>query len=296
MIRVFAAILTCSIFSGTAIAANPWEKFDSPSSGPASSIGSYANGCLVGGEALPLEGDGYQVIRTSRERYYAHPMMIDYLVELAKENKRLGNGDLLIGDMSMPRGGRFTSGHSSHQTGLDADIWLRIGDKQYSRKARENLSPYNVVDMQNYKIKAQKWTNEHAQIVQLAASDKRVSRIFVHPVIKETLCKADWPEGRDWLRKVRPWFGHNYHMHVRLHCPRGDESCTPQAAPPAGDGCGKELYSWWPKPKTEQEKKKEQEQLLLAKSTTTKPAKPVYKDQLKLKPLRCQDLVTGNLN
>ncbi|MCE0555440.1 MULTISPECIES: penicillin-insensitive murein endopeptidase [unclassified Motilimonas] len=293
--KFFGAIISL-MFSTAAIAANPWEKFTEPATGPASSIGSYANGCLVGGEALPLEGDGYQVIRTSRERYYANPVMVDYLVELAKENKRLGHGDLLIGDMSMARGGRFTSGHASHQTGLDADIWLRIGDKQYSRKAREKLSPYNVVDMKNYKIKAQKWTDEHAKMVELAATDKRVARIFVHPVIKETLCKAEWPNGRDWLRKVRPWFGHNYHMHVRLNCPKGDDSCTAQLPPPPGDGCGKELYSWWPKPKTEQEKAKEQEQLLLAKSTTkTKPKKPVYKDNLKLKPLRCQDLINGTL-
>ena len=293
--KIIGAVLSL-MCSSAVFAANPWEQFDAPASGPASSIGSYANGCLVGGEALPLEGQGYQVIRTSRERYYAHPLMVDYLVELAKENKRLGHGDLLIGDMSMKRGGRFTSGHASHQTGLDADIWLKIGDKQYSRSARETLEPYNVVDMANYKIKAQKWTDEHAQMMQLAASDKRVARIFVHPVIKATLCKANWPEGREWLGKVRPWFGHNYHMHVRLHCPRGDASCTAQLPPPPGDGCGKELYSWWPKPKTEAEQAKAKQQLMTASSTTGRSTpEPVYNEQLKIKPLRCQDLVNGNL-
>ena len=28
---------------------------------------------------------------------------------------------------------------------------------------------------------------------------------------------------RDWLHKVRPMWGHNYHFHVRVFCPRGDE-------------------------------------------------------------------------
>jgi len=44
--------------------------------------------------------------------------------------------------------------------------------------------------------------------------------------------------------KIRPWWGHNYHFHVRLYCPADDPQCRPQAAPPAGDGCGKEL-DWW---------------------------------------------------
>ncbi|WP_198419178.1 penicillin-insensitive murein endopeptidase [Motilimonas pumila] len=276
-----AALFTAPSLYGQS---NPWETFTDPVSGPPSSVGSYANGCLVGGEALPLEGDGYQVIRTSRNRFYANPVTIDYLVELAKENKRLGRGDLLIGDMSMVRGGRFTTGHSSHQTGLDIDIWLKVGDKQYSRKERESLNAYSVVDTKNYVINAKKWTRQHGELIELAASDRRVARIFVHPVIKATLCESDWSHGDEWLRKVRPWYGHHYHMHVRLHCPANDDSCTPQAAPPAGTGCGKELYSWWPKPT----KKSENKQVAKQKS---KP-KPSNKEQLKLKPLRCQDIVT----
>jgi hypothetical protein len=31
---------------------------------------------------------------------------------------------LYIGDISQPRGGPMTSGHASHQIGLDADIWM----------------------------------------------------------------------------------------------------------------------------------------------------------------------------
>lgn len=46
------------------VSASPWEKFKTPTQGEAQSIGSYANGCLAGGEALPLEGEGYQVIRS----------------------------------------------------------------------------------------------------------------------------------------------------------------------------------------------------------------------------------------
>lgn len=56
---------------------------------------------------------------------------------------------------------------------------------------------------------------------------------------------------RDWLRKIRPWYGHDSHFHIRLSCPADAVSCENQAPIPAGDGCGAELYSWFePKPST----------------------------------------------
>ena len=48
----------------------------------------------------------------------------------------------------------------------------------------------------------------------------------------------------DWLRHVRPWYGHHYHFHVRLKCPEGQSGCRNQAPPPPGSGCGAEL-AWW---------------------------------------------------
>ena len=48
----------------------------------AEAIGGYAAGCLKNGVSLPLEGPGYQVIRTKRLRYYGHPDLIHYLQAL----------------------------------------------------------------------------------------------------------------------------------------------------------------------------------------------------------------------
>ncbi|KZR48640.1 penicillin-insensitive murein endopeptidase [Klebsiella aerogenes] len=36
---------------------------------------------------------------------------------------------------------------------------------------------------------------------------------------------------------------------VRLRCPAGSLECEDQAPPPAGDGCGAELQSWFEPPK-----------------------------------------------
>ncbi|MCF4174942.1 penicillin-insensitive murein endopeptidase [Vibrio sp. McD22-P3] len=254
-----------------------WDEITVPSKGASSSIGSYANGCLAGGEELSLDGTGYQVIRAQRNRYYGHQDMIRYLTDLASKVDRLGMGQLLVGDIAMPRGGRFTSGHASHQTGLDADIWLRLPNEPLSKQELQDPEPYPVVDIDKYRFKKDKWTSNHSLLIQVAAVDDRVARIFVHPLIKKQLCEVSWKE-RDWLRKVRPWWGHYYHFHVRLHCPEGDEQCVAQNAPPPGDGCGAELASWKP--------------YIPAKKATTKVKKSNKKTVSKPKYNECVALLT----
>ncbi len=47
---------------------------------------------------------------------------------------------------AQPRGGPTLSGHASHQTGLDADIWLTpMPNRQLSRKEREDTSAVMMV-------------------------------------------------------------------------------------------------------------------------------------------------------
>ena len=64
--------------------------------------------------------------------------------------------------------------------------------------------------------------------------DPAVARIFVFPGAKVQMCK-DARGNRDWLRKIRPWWGHHTHFHVRLACPKGARACVNQAPPPPGD-------------------------------------------------------------
>ncbi|MEP0154052.1 MAG: penicillin-insensitive murein endopeptidase, partial [Pseudophaeobacter sp.] len=80
------------------------------------------------------------------------------------------------------------------------------------------------------------WTRAHHEIIKAAAQDRRVARIFVFPGAKVQMCK-DAKGDRRWLRKIRPWWGHHYHFHVRLACPRGARGCVDQDRPPRGDGC-----------------------------------------------------------
>ena len=50
--------------------ASIWEKIQAPINGKPQSIGGYSNGCIIGAQPLALKGEGYQVIRSSRNRYY----------------------------------------------------------------------------------------------------------------------------------------------------------------------------------------------------------------------------------
>ena len=87
------------------------------------------------------------------------------------------------------------------------------------------------------------WTPAHARLLKRAASYPEVERILVHPGIKKKLCDTVTGD-RSWLRKVRPFWGHDYHFHIRIGCQPGSTGCKAQAATGAGDGCDKSL-AWW---------------------------------------------------
>lgn len=199
--------------------------------------GSYAKGCLAGGAALPESGPTWQAMRLSRNRNWGHPETVDFLQKLSRfAASQPGWAGLYIGDISQPRGGPMLSGHRSHQMGMDADIWLLPPKRlNLSRGERESLSAVSM-RRANGAFTNDKWTRQHHEIIKAAAKDPRTARIFIFPGAKVRMCKDETGD-RSWLRKVRPWWGHHYHFHVRLKCPSGARGCVNQSPPPAGDGC-----------------------------------------------------------
>lgn len=237
-------LLSSLLISSATLAATPWQTVRHPVSGTPQSIGGFSNGCIIGAQELPLNADGYQVMRTDQRRYFGHPHLIQFIKRLSTETRQQGLGEVLIGDMGMAAGGRFSSGHVSHQTGLDVDIWLQLPKQRWTQQMLLKPQPLDLVAADGKHVVASRWQPELDSLIKLAAQDKDVTRIFVNPAIKVQLCENAGTD-RAWLRKVRPWFQHRAHMHVRLRCPADSPQCQEQLPPPAGDGCGAELHSWF---------------------------------------------------
>lgn len=208
-------------------------------------VGFYSKGCLQGGVALPLDGPHWQVMRPSRNRFWGHPDLVAFLQAVsARVPQETGRPGLLVGDMAQPRGGPMLTGHASHQSGLDADLWLMpMPARRFTPVEREELSATNVVRADWLDVEPSVWSQDYITFLRLLAREHRVERLFVNAAIKKALCR-DVSGDRSWLSKVRPMWGHNYHVHVRLTCPTDAPDCAPQDKPPPGDGCDASL-DWW---------------------------------------------------
>lgn len=257
-----AALIGSSLGTGDAAWADDtpakqlFGKVQLPSNSAPSPVGFYAKGCMAGAVAIPTDGPTWQAMRLSRNRRWGNPAMIALLEQFSKDAAGLGWGSgILIGDISQPRGGPMLSGHSSHQIGLDADIWFTpMPEQRLSAQAREDLPFTSMLDESKFlTVNSKRWTPTHANVVMRAASYPQVERVFVNPAIKKKLCDT-WTGDRSLLGKVRPIYGHDAHFHIRMHCPPGASGCKAQAPVASGDGCDKSLAWWftnepWAKPK-----------------------------------------------
>ncbi len=256
--------------------ANPWAKPMPPITldGAAHSIGAYDAGCLAGAASLPANGMGYQVMRLSRQRFFGHPDLILFIEGLGQQVAKEHLGVLLIGDLSQPRGGPTLTGHRSHQTGLDVDIWFLLSEQAVRRpltvQERETLGAPSVLLGHSNTINPQHWSHRHEEILKLAAQTPAVDRIFVNPSIKKALCTRH--RQQSWLGKIRPWWKHDDHFHVRLKCPNNNRHCQSQTPLPAGDGCDTSL-AWW------------------FSEEATKPSLKPYKPKTPSLPTLCQQLL-----
>jgi penicillin-insensitive murein DD-endopeptidase len=212
----------------------------------ARAIGFYARGCIAGAKPLAIDGPAWQAMRLSRNRNWGHPQLVRLVEKLAAEAKANdGWHGLLVGDMSQPRGGPMLTGHASHQIGLDADIWLTpMPGHRLTAKEREDLAATSMLAADKISVEPKVWTPAHAKLIRRAASYPDVERVLVHPAIKKALCEQTTGSERAVLHKIRPYWGHHYHMHIRIACPKGSENCEAQGPTPTDDGCTKEIDDW----------------------------------------------------
>jgi len=88
------------------------------------------------------------------------------------------------------------------------------------------------------------FTPGHVLVLRDAAQEPAVQRIFVNPAIKKALCREAKGD-RSWLSKIRPWWGHDYHFHIRMRCPRGASECESQPSQSEDEGCQPSDLAYW---------------------------------------------------
>ena len=233
-----ARVLGALIGSLVLLAAAP-----GPAPGPLHIVGG-GTGCLAGAVELPEAGPGWETIRQSSSTFWGAPQTVAAVESLARRARAVGLPMLYINDLSEPRGGPIGTLHASHQTGLDADIWLDVAPKPPLTWAeRQVLEPRSLVTPDGRSVDPALWRPEHVTLIQLAATLPGVDRVLVNPAIKAALCGEVGPDA-PWLHRVRPWWGHASHMHIHLLCPPGQMDCRDQKPIPAGTGCNASLQ-WW---------------------------------------------------
>ena len=89
-------LCSCSLFTPKK---KSWDSFKTPSQGPTEALGSPSAGCLSGALHVEEKGD-YILMRPSRERFWAHTELKDYIERSSARVKKELGVSLLIGDIS----------------------------------------------------------------------------------------------------------------------------------------------------------------------------------------------------
>ncbi len=231
------------------LAAKLFAAQRTPSNQQPMPVGTYAQGCAAGNVQLPESGPTWQAMRLSRDRNWGNSALVSYLEDLSAAVTRFGWRGLYIGDMGNPRGGPMNSGHASHQTGLDADVWFLPPTRlTLSVAEREKVSSIPIRSADQLSVNAN-YNDSYREVLKAAASDPRVDRIFVAAAIKIEMCRTATPADTRWLQRIRPAAAHEDHFHVRLKCPAGSSLCQTQTPSVSdlskgGNGCDATL-AWW---------------------------------------------------
>lgn len=251
--------MACSAPDSVYMQQHDWHGVTYPTGEDAQVYGSYTAGCLDGGVSLPQEGEGFEVINMLNNRLYGHPDLIKTIEKLGKTVSEKYGRKILISDLGHPRGGPpslETSSHRSHQTGLDVDIWFRNAPTE--QDTAEAIYPISVLNKKRNALSQNGWRPYHYGILKEVSLYPEVERILVNPYVKKTMCQKY--KGAKWLNKIRPWWGHHKHFHIRLGCPEDSKFCKKQTPVPNHTGCEESLDWWFSKEANSMGKQKSKEE------------------------------------
>jgi penicillin-insensitive murein endopeptidase len=192
-------------------------------------------GSLLRGEVLPVQGSGYRLMRTARERKarFGVSELVGLVQDAAhKVRRRIPGSLLLVGDLSTRKGGPIEH-HGSHRSGRDVDFAFYMTDRKGVPATSEVFVPFDgngfsVEPPMEYRFDtARNWALVRALLESRAAE---VQWIFVADHLRARLLEHGAGAGapRPVLNMARQVLrqpgakGHWDHFHVRIYCPAGD--------------------------------------------------------------------------
>ncbi len=205
------------------------------------SLGFYSNGSLISPTQVQNFGNGFTKLFQWRDRGWATFDLTNVIETVAaKSLVQFPYGERLqIGDISQIAGGKST-GHASHQNGLDVDLNYYRTDRKEQDPSHNGFA-YDYVSAEGV-LSADFDIERNWAFVKDLDDTGRLDRIFTDNLIKKALCgqaaKLGELESRtETLRKLRHWNNHDNHLHVRLTCPMNSPRCVKQVPPAEGSGC-----------------------------------------------------------
>lgn len=191
------------------------------------SIGKPTKGRVANGVTLPDETDFYTLRKPAQAFGSSHTVKTAIRAFGAFRQTSGYRRALVIGALSLPRGGRFRP-HRSHQSGRDIDIRLPV------RKSVEHHKPPRAKEVD--------WRAAWL-LIKAFVDTGQIRYIFLDHRLQKTLHKAakasgaskkDLAEIIQWPRPsrsnngiVRHSPGHTAHIHVRVKCGPKETRCTP---------------------------------------------------------------------
>ena len=189
-------------------------------------------GALERALALPPSPD--YTIRCPAHAYGSSATIAELMHALASFRNHSGyRGELVVGDLSQARGGRYGP-HRSHQSGRDVDLWLPVRGGVYRRGC-----VHCGTDLCRPEPREVDWLATW-QLVQALASRGAVQDIFLDWTLQPPLIAAARRFGvpepqiarqiqhpvRGRASLVKHADGHSHHMHVRFRCPDAAPDCV----------------------------------------------------------------------
>lgn len=229
--------------------------------------GDYNRGCISGSVPLADYGIGFQSTRRSRDMHYGAPSTIKTIETIGTQVFAAGLGYMLVGNVSKKNGGPLFEHSISHQNGLDFDVAYQPVEKPLSEVMSASFDFRSLLSFDKNTLNQKLWNEKTAELLKITAQRPEVERILVDPLIKQQLCVTERHE--EWFKKLRPWFKHDNHFHVRLKCPADSKTCVSQDPPPNEIGCDGEAFDWW-----FSDEAKNMRDGKLKKPTKTTPPKP----------------------